>query len=70
MIIDSSDLILIVQVPEQPEKSDVKKPEIDEDMMDHLVDLGWLSSEFEGTSYYVFGDNLTIFSAFSTTSLI
>ena len=70
MIIDSSDLILIVQVPEQPEKSDVKKPEIEEEMMDHLVDLGWLSSEFEGTSYYVFGDKLTIFSTFSTTSLI
>merc|ERR1719341_278984 len=43
-----------IQVPEQPEKSEVKEPEIDPDVLNHLVDLGWMSSEFEGTSYYVF----------------
>merc|ERR1712110_853781 len=43
-----------IQVPEQPEKSDVKTPEIDQDVMNHIVDLGWVRSEFEGISYYVF----------------
>ena len=27
--------------------------------MNHLAELGWVSSEFEGTSYYVFGDVTT-----------
>ena len=43
-----------IQVPEQPEKGDIKEPFLDDDFMDHLVSLGDIKFYFEGTSYFMF----------------
>ena len=43
-----------IQVPDQPSKSDVKEPYLDETVLDGLSQLGWITSLFEGSSYYVF----------------
>ena len=44
-----------IQVPEQPEKSESKDPELSSEIMNKLANRGWISSKFEGTSFCVLG---------------
>ena len=44
-----------IQVPEQPEKSYPKEPNLDPEVMNMLANKRWVSSKFEGTSFFVLG---------------
>merc|ERR1711915_248897 len=43
-----------IQVPDQSTKGEIKKPNLDPSVMDHLASLGDLAFFFEGSSYVIF----------------
>ena len=45
-----------IQVPEQPDKGAVKQPHLDGELLDHIGELGWISSTFQGSIFYLFGE--------------